>query len=837
MKIKYLSLRCIAVLVVLAGILSSFYFGRILKEDAIQSWLIEAAGTAEKATTTCQSWFALQQTQLRGIAAIFFNSKPVSENRFLDVLDLIEVPASLPFHAVAYAERQPTDSGEQYIVTLSSDPDSILAPDSDLGRYPQILSALAVGHLFPGEVVISPTFLNDQGALMTCLLITLYEQGKSGLVIATINLQDQIEDLATLHIPAGLHLQTITMTTLADGSPWKTDFYHSNISPILPTRSFHIRADAGKVTLDYLWGVTPDFSGGPDIKLGSLVQITGVLFSLLLFAVLWFLFKENTRVQKKIEIRTAELSAAVEDINNEIKEKIQAEQALKASSERLKALSDASFEAIFLSDKGICVDLNNTAAKMFGYSREEAIGAAATIIFAPDQLEIVLKNIQSEKEVPYEAIATRKDGTTFPVHIQGRTIEYFGRRVRVSAITDITDRKNAEQDKEKLTEQLHQAKKMESIGLMAGGVAHDLNNILSGIIGYPELLLQALPAGSKLRKPLEAIRESGQRAATVVADLLTVARGAATSKAIHNLNELVREYFESPECAQLNSLYPEVTCRRQCTAKQPALCCSAVHIKKCLMNLVLNGVEAIPEHGTVVVSTSNTHIDETDAGEHDMEPGEYVVLRVQDTGPGIADSDLQHIFEPFYTRKEMGRSGTGLGLTVVWNTMEDHGGKVSVQSSPQGTCFTLYFPLSTEQKALPTQHDRGEYCHKNEHILIVDDEPQLRDIAAQMLQSSGYQIDTVASGELAVDFVRKTPVDLLIIDMMMGSGMNGRKTYEKILAMYPGQQAIVASGFSESEDVKATLKLGAGGFIKKPYSMEQLNKMVHEVLRHEPENS
>jgi PAS domain S-box-containing protein len=627
------------------------------------------------------------------------------------------------------------------------------------------------------------------------------------------------------------------MTALTNGSPWKTDFYHSNVSSVPSTRNFHIRADTGKVTLEYLWGVTPDFSGGPDIKLGSLVQITGALFSLLLFTVLWFLVKENRRVQKKIEKRTAELSAAVEDINNEIKEKIQAEQALKASSERLKALSNASFEAILLSEKGICVDVNNTAVKMFGYSREEAIGAAATIIFAPDQLEIVLKNIQSEQEVPYEVIATRKDGTTFPVHIQGRTIDYFGRRVRVTAISDITDRKNAEQDKEKLTEQLHQAKKMESIGLMAGGVAHDLNNILSGIIGYPELLLQALPAGSKLRKPIEAIRESGQRAATVVADLLTVARGAATSKTIHDLNELVHEYFASPECLRLNSLYPEVTCRHQCTARRPALCCSAVHVKKCLMNLVLNGVEAIPGQGTVVVSTSNIHLDDTAAGEHDLEAGEYVVLQVQDTGPGIADADLQHIFEPFYTRKEMGRSGTGLGLTVVWNTMEDHGGKVSVQSSPQGTYFTLYFPLSTEEIPLSSEHDQEKYCAANEHILIVDDEPQLRDIAARILQNAGYRIDTVASGELAVDFVRKTPVDLLIIDMMMGSGMNGQKTYEKILAIHPGQKAIVASGFSESTDVKATLRLGAGGFIKKPYSMEQLNKIVHEVLGHEPESS
>ncbi len=209
----------------------------------------------------------------------------------------------------------------------------------------------------------------------------------------------------------------------------------------------------------------------------------------------------------------------------------------------------------------------------------------------------------------------------------------------------------------------------------------------------------------------------------------------------------------------------------------------------------------------------------------------YVVLSVRDTGPGISDTDLKHIFEPFYTKKTMGRSGTGLGLAVVWNTMEDHNGKVLVESGNTGTCFRLYFPVCNDEGNVHIKDDKTIAVSDNaEHILVVDDEPQLRDIASQMLQSFGYIVDSVSSGELAIEFVEETPVDLIVIDMLMEPGINGYQTYKEILKLYPNQKAIIASGFSESDDVRATLKLGAGDFIKKPYSMTKLGQVVQKIL-------
>lgn len=386
-------------------------------------------------------------------------------------------------------------------------------------------------------------------------------------------------------------------------------------------------------------------------------------------------------------------------------------------------------------------------------------------------------------------------------------------------------------EKKQIEEKLQQARKMESIGLMAGGVAHDLNNILSGVIGYPELILHDLPEDSPLRKPIEAIQDSGARAATVVADLLTVARGVASTRELESLNSLAQEYLNSPEHKTLQSLYPKMTCQHQLTAVHPHILCSSVHVKKCLMNLVTNASEAVDGVGLVVVATENRIVEDDAAARYHIDSGEYVVLSVSDNGPGIPEKDLKRIFEPFYTKKVMGRSGTGLGLTVVWNTMKDHDGVVLVESSGKGTCFLLFFPLSKKVGTTQTDSDATEdFIGNGEHILLVDDEPHLRDIGCRMLETLGYNVVSVCSGELAIEFIENNTVDLLVLDMLMDPGMNGRQTYEEIIKDHPGQKAIIASGFSESDDVKAALKLGACKFIKKPYSIDQLGRAVKEAL-------
>ncbi len=394
---------------------------------------------------------------------------------------------------------------------------------------------------------------------------------------------------------------------------------------------------------------------------------------------------------------------------------------------------------------------------------------------------------------------------------------------------EITERVEAEEKRTELEKQLFQAQKMESIGLMASGVAHDLNNILSGIVGYPDLLLPGLPKDSELRSPILAIQKSGQRAATVVADLLTVARGAASTLDVYDIDTLIDEHIHSPEYQKLMSLHPGIKCQTQFTASHTAVFCSPVHVRKCVMNLIINAAEAINNNGTITVSTCNESV--ADGNKDKIKPDEYLVVTVQDTGAGISAKDLGHIFEPFYTKKAMGRSGSGLGLAVVWSSMEDHNGRVLVESDDNGTCFRLFFPVSKKKSTVSVKDEKIKDLNgTGERILIVDDENQLRDLASQMLQSKGYKVDSVSSGESAVAFVADNQVDLLVLDMLMEPGMNGHQTYEHILKLFPDQKAIVASGFSESSDVKATLQLGATAFIKKPYTMDQLARAVKEAL-------
>ena len=407
-----------------------------------------------------------------------------------------------------------------------------------------------------------------------------------------------------------------------------------------------------------------------------------------------------------------------------------------------------------------------------------------------------------------------------------------------SVFSDLTDQKRSEIEKRNMETKLHRAEKMESLGLLAGGVAHDLNNILSGLIGYPELLLMQIPADSELRKPISAIYESGQRAVAVVADLLLIARGVASVKTTASLNDMVMEYLNSPEKQKLSSVYKHVSCVTQLAPQLRPICCSPIHVNKCLMNLMTNAMEAIDkDDGLVVISTHNQDIDEETASRKGIRPGAYVVLSVNDNGKGIRKKDMEHIFEPFYTRKVMGMSGTGLGLAIVWNCIKDHDGTIEVRSEEEengrkGTSFALYFPASSDEIAFEPELPEGiNLDGRGEKILVVDDEPLQRDLASQMLTTLGYSVESVSSGEEAIAFLQNNRVDLVLLDMIMDPGINGRQTYEQLVQFHDGQKVVIASGFAESNDVKEMQQNGGCGFIKKPYTLEQLGRKIKKAVK------
>ena len=259
---------------------------------------------------------------------------------------------------------------------------------------------------------------------------------------------------------------------------------------------------------------------------------------------------------------------------------------------------------------------------------------------------------------------------------------------------------------------------------------------------------------------------------------------------------------------------------------------SPAHLSKTVMNLVSNAAEAMPEGGEILISTENRYIDQPIRGYDYIEEGDYVVLRVSDTGAGVSTEDMERIFEPFYTKKAMGISGTGLGMAVVWGTVKDHRGYIDIQSTEgKGTTFTLYFPATrkelTKDRSLVTIQD---YMGKGESILVVDDVEEQREIASRMLQKVGYSVTPISSREEAVDYLKDNSADLLVLDMIMDPGIDGLETYKRILKSHPGQKAIIVSGFSETECVKGAQRLGAGAYVKKPFLLEKLGLAVRDEL-------
>ena len=397
---------------------------------------------------------------------------------------------------------------------------------------------------------------------------------------------------------------------------------------------------------------------------------------------------------------------------------------------------------------------------------------------------------------------------------------------------EITLRLAAEEAKLDLEIKLQKAKKMEAIGTLAGGVAHDLNNILSGVVSYPELLLMQLPKDSPLTKPLQTILQSGMKASAIVQDLLTLARRGVANVEVVDLNKIIREYLSSPEFEKLKFHHPDVKEETSLDSDLLNIEGSPVHLSKTIMNLVSNAAEAMPQGGNIEITTSNQYVDIPIKGYDDIDEGDYVVLEISDEGLGISEDDLERIFEPFYTKKKMGRSGTGLGMSVVWGTVKDQNGYIDVESTiNSGTKFTLYFPVTRKEFIRGEDSvDLKDLSGSGESLLVVDDIEEQRIIAVSILSQLGYSVDAVSSGLEAAEYLKVHKVDLLVLDMIMEPGIDGLETYRRALEINPDQKAIITSGFSETDNVRKAQELGAGEYIKKPYNIKNLGLAIRKEL-------
>ncbi len=539
--------------------------------------------------------------------------------------------------------------------------------------------------------------------------------------------------------------------------------------------------------------------------------------------------------------RATEMVRVNQQLQEEVLERKRAEKALLATQEKYRDLFENVSDFLYVHDlQGNFLETNLPFKKEYGFSKEGLVGLNARDLMPEEYrhhfdayLERILQ--QGEDEGCFRFL-TADGRTTIIEYRNSLVLDAEGDPVAVRGSgRDATERLKAEKEKKALQLQLQRAQKMEAIGTLAGGVAHDLNNVLSGVVSYPDFLLTQLPPDDPFRRPIEIIKRSGEKGAAIVQDLLDLARRGVVTQGVLNINEVITDYLESPECEKLRSFFPGVHIRTRLEPELLNIMGSPLHLSKTVMNLVSNAVEAIKESGTVTLSTENRCVERSMEGCDAVAEGDYAVLTVADTGIGISPEDQERIFEPFYTKKKMGRSGTGLGMAVVWGTVKDHNGSISIHSREgEGTTLTLLFP-ATRMTRKRTEVPLSPDCYRGnrETVLVVDDIEEQREIASTLLSSLNYEVSSVASGEEALRFLDRQSVDILVLDMIMEPGIDGLETFRRIQERHPGQRAVIASGFSETDRVREAQKLGAGAYIKKPYTLAQIGMAVKEELDRE----
>ena len=522
------------------------------------------------------------------------------------------------------------------------------------------------------------------------------------------------------------------------------------------------------------------------------------------------------------------------------RERKRAEAALQASEARLAGIIESAMDAIISMDDNLRVVLFNAAAEqMFGCSAAEALDQSLDH-FIPESLRKeyrkqiraldAIVNPQQARGGFSVAVGRRINGEEFPIEVSISRIETSEGTLYTLILRDITQRKQAEEAQAKLEEQLRQSQKMESIGRLAGGVAHDFSNLLTVIRGYTDLIQTRSTVGKMQIESLEQIRQASNRAADLTRQLLALSRQQILSPTVIDLNKLVTNLNKmlgrliGEDITVTTVLWPELW----------SVIADPGQIEQVIMNLVVNARDAMPTGGRLSIETDNVHLDHN-VGPSDPEAltGPCVILRVTDTGHGMDEATKAQIFEPFFTTKELGK-GTGLGLATVYGIVKQSGGHIVVSSQPNyGTTFEIYLPANNlPANKLPTSQSHPVRIQGgHETILVVDDEESVCQLVQQTLEGEGYTILKAHSGSAALTLARQYQgkIDLILTDVVMPH-MSGREMAEQLKTLQPQMKVIFMSGYTSDIMVRHGVETAEIEFLPKPFSPSKLAAKVREVF-------
>ncbi|MBW4054260.1 MAG: response regulator [Proteobacteria bacterium] len=534
----------------------------------------------------------------------------------------------------------------------------------------------------------------------------------------------------------------------------------------------------------------------------------------------------HAQVVELVETRD-QLVATEEMLRVQIEEYKTAQKKLNESNISLQTLFDVSPLAIVVSSfpEGIIRQINRTCRDAFGYKDDVVVGKNGIGLGLwgdTTESELFFKELHEKQSVSGFATEIKTfQGESRSVLLYSTLMDFKDENCMLTVTLDVTEQKRME-------DQIRQTQKMEVIGQLAGGIAHDFNNMLTAILGSAELMLNHVRDDSAALKLLGNIQQAATRSADLTGQLLTFSRKGQKNSVQIRVDAMIREVLSLLE----RTVDKKIILKTRLTAKNICVTGDPTLLQNALLNLGVNARDAMPDGGVITFSTANVELDSgyCEASTFDISPGSYIEIGVSDTGTGISKEILQHIFEPFFTTKEIGK-GTGLGLAVVYGSITDHHGCINIFSEPgTGTIFKLYLPVSCEKKALDISSE--ELICGSGGILFVDDEEILRTLGLDLLEGLGYRVYLAEDGEQAVEVYEreKKDISLIIMDMLMPR-MGGKETLVRLKKSYPDIRVLISSGFHQQETVDELIKLGAKGFLQKPYLRQELCTAVAEALK------